>query len=274
MTVIDSHQHYWRYHPQRDAWITDDMNILRRDFLPEDLTRELAAVGVSKCVAVQADQSLEETKFLLSLADKYSFIAGVVGWVDLRSRQLKNDLADLRHDKLKGFRHIIQGEPDLLDDPVFIDGVSMLGHHAFTYDLLIYYSQLDAAARFLSKVADKTSVVIDHLAKPSIRTNEFTAWEKGITVLGQFENVHCKLSGIITEADWSGWNEDQLRRYLDKVFDVFGPSRLMYGSDWPVCLLAGSYRRQWEVVFYYVDNLSESEKALVLGENAKRFYNL
>jgi L-fuconolactonase len=275
MTVVDTHQHFWNYNPQRDGWMTDDMRILRTDFTPDDASAAMNSVGVSQCVAVQATQSIEETEYLLDLADRYPFICGVVGWVDLRSSALDQALLSFqRQTKLKGFRHILQSSPELLADRNFVSGVSMLGKFNFTYDLLIYYHQLDAAITFAKYVSDSTPIVVDHLAKPPIRSGEFTTWANGIREISQVENVYCKISGIITEADWNNWKVDDITRYIDLALETFGPSRLMYGSDWPVCLLAGSYAKQWAVINGYLDKLSDRERTLILSENAKRFYKL
>jgi L-fuconolactonase len=273
--VIDTHQHFWRYDPQRDSWITEDMRVLKTDFLPKDLKPELENAGIQKCIAVQADQSLVETEFLLSLARDHSFVCGVVGWVDLRSDNLSEVLASLKpNSRLKGFRHILQGEPELLEDKSFIKGVSTLSNFNFTYDLLVYYTQLDSAVKFTEAVSDSTRIVLDHIAKPSIRTGEFDQWARGLTSLSSNENVYCKISGMITEANWQTWSDDDIIPYMDFVLETFGPSRLMYGSDWPVCLLAGSYQRQWNLVKNYVDKLSKHEQEQIWSGNATRFYNL
>jgi L-fuconolactonase len=275
MIVVDTHQHFWSFNVQRDAWITDDMIVLRRNFSPGDVRREMVECHVDQSIAVQADQSIEETNFLLLLADQYNFLSGVVGWVDLRETTLEETLQSLKaHPKLKGFRHILQGAPELMRDQEFIDGVRRLGNHNFTYDLLIYSHQLTEGIEFVRKVDQRTKIVVDHLAKPAIKKEEFNDWATGMSAIAQFENVYGKLSGMITEADWHQWKENDFSRYLDHVFDVFGPSRLMYGSDWPVCLLAGSYQEQFEVVKNYISKLSVHEKEMVMGENATRFYNL
>ena len=273
--VIDTHQHFWKYDPQRDGWITDDMAILRRDYLPSDVGKEMMTCEVTAAVAVQADQSAEETNFLLSLADQYPFISGVVGWTDLRAPMVDAALQSLKHhQKLKGFRHILQGAPFLMKEKSFIDGVSTLGKYNFTYDLLIYHHQLRDAITFVHEVDDATAIVVDHIAKPAIKSNEFNQWAKSLQELAKVQRLYCKLSGMITETDWHHWKAHDIQRYIDHVFEVFGASRIIYGSDWPVCLLAGSYKEQFQLVLDYVGRLSATEKAAVLGENAKRFYNL
>jgi L-fuconolactonase len=226
-------------------------------------------------VAVQVDQTEDETLSLLSLANQYPFIKGVVGWIDLENPDLDSRLeyfSTLK--KLKGFRHIVQGEKEgFLLNPAFIRGVNRLHAFNFAYDLLIYHHQLVEAITFVKQVPD-TRIVVDHLAKPSIKTKDLAAWEVSIKTLSGFPNVYCKVSGMVTEADWSSWKYEDLVPYLDVVFGAFGASRLMYGSDWPVCLLAASYDQQFSVLQQYLKTFPEEEKKAILGGNAKRFYNL
>jgi L-fuconolactonase len=272
---IDSHQHFWKYNPVRDAWITDEMSGIQRDFLPEDLLPLLQQHSIDGCVAVQADQSEAETHFLLSLADKYSFIKGVVGWIDLKANDLAQRLEYFRQfPKLKGFRHVVQGEPKgFLSDSKFLAGVKKLSSFGFTYDLLIYHHQLKEALPFVQQLGE-VKIVIDHIAKPSIKTGEKTHWELNMAALATFQNVYCKISGMVTEAHWNTWKQEDFDPYLDEVFEVFGPNRVMYGSDWPVCLVAATYESQFSIILNYLSRLSSAEKRLVLGENAERFYNL
>lgn len=273
--MIDSHQHFWKFDPVRDSWITQDMSVIRRDFLPEDLAPILKENGFDGCVAVQADQSVQETKFLIALAEQNHMIKGVVGWIDLRSRDLEQELNFFKaYPVLKGFRHIVQGEPaGFMNDESFRRGVSMLSSFGFTYDLLIYHYQLEEAIDFVRALPD-VNIVLDHLAKPSIRTNEIEAWKKNIKTLASFENVYCKLSGMTTEANWANWKSEDFTPYLDVVMNSFGPTRLMYGSDWPVCLLAAGYKEQLKIVQNYIGNLSDSERDHVMGRNAINFYHL
>jgi L-fuconolactonase len=275
MLAIDAHQHFWKYSPVKDAWITDDMKVIQRDFLPQDLAPKLAAHGIEGCVAVQADQSEAETEFLLSLAEENAFIKGVVGWVDLRADNLSERLAYFsKFKKLKGFRHIIQGEPaGFMLDRKFILGVQKLADYNFTYDLLLYHHQLPEALQFIQQLP-QVNIVVDHLAKPSIRTQEKNEWALNIAALAAFKNVHCKISGMVTEADWKNWKQNDFTPYLDVLFESFGPARLMYGSDWPVCLLAASYEAQLSIAQTYLSTFSAHEKHLVMGENARKFYNL
>ncbi|MBT1695828.1 amidohydrolase family protein [Fulvivirgaceae bacterium PWU4] len=273
--TIDSHQHFWKYNPVNHGWINDEMQNIRRDFLPDQLGPLLREHHIDGCVTVQVDQTEDETMFMLSLAERYDFIRGVVGWIDLRSPDLEERLQHFRQfPRLKGFRHIVQGEPKgFLADRKFIEGVNKLARYNFTYDLLIYHHQLEEALAFVRQVPD-VKIVVDHIAKPSIRTGEKTHWELNMAALATFKNVYCKVSGMVTEARWKDWKQEDFNPYLDEVFETFGTSRVMYGSDWPVCLVAASYGEQLAIVQQYIAALSESEKKLVLGENAKTFYNL
>jgi L-fuconolactonase len=273
--TIDSHQHFWKYNPVNHGWINEEMTGIRRNFLPDQLEPLLRDHHIDGCVTVQVDQTEDETAFMLSLADQHDFIKGVVGWVDLRAPDLEERLQHFRQfTRLKGFRHIVQGEPKgFLADRRFIEGVKKLARHNFTYDLLIYHHQLEEALAFVKHVPD-VKIVVDHIAKPSIRTGEKTHWELNMAALATFGNVHCKISGMVTEANWAHWAQDDFNPYLDEVFETFGVARVMYGSDWPVCLVAASYGEQLTIVQQYISGLSASEKRLVLGENAKTFYNL
>lgn len=273
--VIDSHQHFWKFDPVRDGWITADMKIIRRDFLPQDLKPILEKNQIQGCIAVQAAQSEEETGFLLGLAKENPFIKGVVGWVDLRGKNLREKLKYFsRFPLIKGFRHIIQSEPEgFMSDPAFIRGVSMLAEFGFTYDLLIYHYQLGESLEFLAEVQD-VRIAIDHIAKPAIRSKESTSWKASLAAAGSFRNVFCKVSGMVTEADWSNWKEEDFIPYLDDVLEIFGPQRIMYGSDWPVCLLAGTYEDQLGVIRSYLSRFTAEEKGSIMGKNAERFYNL
>jgi len=273
---IDSHQHFWRYNPQRDGWITDGMAVLKRDFLPEDLIPELQANHVQATVAVQADQSEKETMFLLELAGRFPQIKGVVGWVDLCSPELPGRLEYFsQFEKLCGFRHIVQSEPDdrymLRED--FVAGVAALQRFNFTYDILIYPKQLRAAVELVAKFP-KQRFVLDHMAKPLIRTRTISPWQQQMAELATNPHVYCKMSGLVTEADWQSWREADIRPYLDVVFDAFGPDRLMFGSDWPVCLLAGRYERVKALVVNYIHELPAEHQEKILGLNAASFYGL
>ncbi len=274
--IIDSHQHFWHYSPDTHDWIGDDMQVLRRDFLPTDLAPILKQNGVSGCVAVQASQSLEETDFLLDLAEKHPFILGVVGWVDLQAHDLGKQLERWQgRSKLKGFRHVIQDEtdPHFMDQLDFMEGLKTLAMSGYTYDLLIRSDQLKSSINLVRGLPE-LHFVLDHIAKPPIAYGEMEPWKSEIRILADFPNVHCKLSGMITEADWVTWNQQDLRPYLEVVMEAFGPKRLMFGSDWPVCLLAGKYEAAKSVVADFISSLSDGEQASIWGENAQQFYGL
>jgi L-fuconolactonase len=273
--IIDSHQHYWKYSPLTHDWISDEMSVLRRDLLPSDFASILSQHNVSGTIAVQADQSEDETMFLLELARQNDFIKGVVGWVDLRSVALREKLGAYKnYPALKGFRHIVQSEPKgFILEPAFVSGVNSLAEFGFTYDLLVYHHQLPEALQFASNTTN-VKIVLDHIGKPSIRTAEKTHWELDLAALSTFPNIYCKLSGLVTEANWKDWTYEEIEPFIDEVFESFGVDRIMYGSDWPVCLVAGSYGDQLSIVQRYISRLTEAEKRKVLGENAKRFYNL
>jgi len=274
---IDAHQHFWNYDPARHAWITEEMSLLKRDFLPADLTPELNANGIDASVAVQAEQSEEETRFLLRLAEESSRIAGVVGWVDLRSAELEKQLEMFsREKKLRGFRHIAQSEPDdrFLAGESFVRGVSNLAPFGFTYDILIYPRQLAAARKLVERLPEQR-FVIDHLAKPDVKNGaNKKEWAAQMRAIAQNKNVYCKLSGLVTEANWISWKKDNFTEYLGTVFEAFGTERLMFGSDWPVCLLAANYVQVKQIVEEFVAERAEAEKEKIFGGNAIRFYNL
>lgn len=276
--TIDSHQHFWIYDAVRDAWINDQMTRIQRNFLPEDLLPVLQANGVDGCVAVQADQSEAETLFLLALAEKYStFVKGVVGWVDLRAENLYEKLEYYsQYELLKGFRHVAQAEPDdFLMRPDVMKGIRQLTAFDFTYDILIYPTQLKAALH-LVREAPNVNFVVDHIAKPYIKDGKINTWSNYMRQLAAQPHVLCKVSGMVTEADWKNWTKKDFYPYLDVVFEAFGPDRLLFGSDWPVCLVAAEYEQVIGLVREYMTNIgfSESDKAKVFGENATRFYRL
>lgn len=274
--VIDAHQHFWQYQPVRDAWIDESMQVIRRDFYPEDLAPVLEANGVHGCVAVQADQSAEETAFLLSLAEQHSFIRGVVGWIDFRADDISRQLEQyVGHPKLKGFRHIVQAEPDnrFLLGSNFCRGIGELSKHGFTYDILVYPKQLAAVEEFVQKFPDQ-ALIIDHLAKPLIKAGELNEWAAHMRRIAQAPHVYCKLSGLVTEADWQQWEPAHFQPYLEVALEAFGPGRLVYGSDWPVCLLAAEYNEVKGLITDFISHLSITEQEQIMGGNARSFYHL
>ena len=273
---VDAHQHFWRYHAAQYPWIDDAMAVLRRDFLPQDLAPALQRAGFAACVAVQARHAIDETRWLLELADAHPFVAGVVGWVDLQSARAGADLEVLaRHPKLVGIRHIAQAEPDdrFLLRPSFVEGLALLEEFDLAYDILIYSRHLPAAAELAARLP-RQRFVLDHLAKPDIRGRAIDPWARDLRALAACPNVCAKLSGLVTEADWSRWTAADIRPYLDVAFDCFGAERLMVGSDWPVCTVAGDYARTMAVVVDYLAEHAAADRDAVLGGNALRFWKL
>jgi L-fuconolactonase len=273
---IDAHQHFWQYNPVEHVWMTEEMAAIRRDFLPPDLKPLLDRLGFHGCVAVQARQSLEETRWLLELAGRYDFICGVVGWVDLRSPDLAAQLRQFAgQEKLVGVRHIVQDEPDdefmLRDD--FRRGIRQLAEFDLAYDVLIYPRQLPAALRLVEEFPEQR-FVLDHIAKPLIAEGKLEPWATGLRALAKTPNLDCKLSGMVTEAHWQKWQADDFRPYLDVVFEAFGPDRLMIGSDWPVCTLSAGYESAMGIVLDYVRQLPVTQQEGILGGNCLRFYRL
>jgi L-fuconolactonase len=270
---IDAHHHFWRYTPREYGWIDDRMPSLRRDFLPADLQEELRGAGIEGAVTVQARQDLAETEWLLSMTDS-SRLGGVVGWAPIASAEFPQELERLRsRKKLKGLRHVIQDEPDphFMNRPDFNRGIALLRNTGLVYDLLIYERQLAAAIEFVDR-HPKQVFVLDHMAKPRIRERMVDPWRKNISELALRENVYCKLSGLVTEADWVGWEDDDLRFYTDVALACFGPKRIMAGSDWPVCLLATTYGRWFETIHRLLRSLSGNEKDRILGGTAIEVY--
>ena len=273
--TIDAHQHFWHYDPVRDGWITDDMAIIRRDFLPANLEPVLAQNGIDGCVAVQASQSEEETLFLVNMARNYGIVKGVVGWVDLQSPMLTDRLEALsQHTEIKGYRHVAQAEPDdFLARPTVVEGIRQLAAFGLTYDILIYPNQLKAALQLVRAVPE-VRFVIDHLAKPYIRKQEISRWSNFMTEIAKNQNVFCKLSGMVTEADWHNWSKKDFFPYLDVAFEHFGPDRLLFGSDWPVCLVAADYTQVKTLIDDYLNPWGDEVRTKVFGENAVTFYGL
>lgn len=275
MLKIDAHHHVWDYDPLLHAWIDDSMAVIQRSFSASDLQPLLEEAGIDGTVLVQVNQNLEETHSFVSIANEHAFIKGVVGWIDLTAPDLEEQLKMLKkHKKLKGFRHIAQAEsPDYLSRPEIIKGIAALGRQGYTYDILIKPHQFEAAIA-LAKACPDQALVVDHIAKPYIKEGKIDQWKKDMISMAAHEQVYCKLSGIITEADWQEWTTDEIRPYLDVAMDAFGADRLMFGTDWPVCLVAGSYKEVVELIEKYTNELSVHEQAAIWGGNAVKFYEL
>ena len=274
--MIDAHQHFWQVGRFDYPWMETDNAVLYRDYLPSDLQPVLHENGVSKTVLIQASNSVAESRWLLQLADEHSFIAGVVGWVDLMSLETASQLEELTaHPKFKGVRHLVESEPhdDWLVHGEVLNGLKLLAAFDLSYDLLIHTRHLPCARR-VAEECPELSLVIDHLAKPPIATGELAEWARELKPLAALPNVHCKLSGLVTEANWTTWKNEDLRPYVDYALEIFGPERLMFGSDYPVCLLAASYKQVLESFQELTKNLSADNQDRIFGGNAASFYRL
>jgi L-fuconolactonase len=274
---IDAHQHFWRYNPDQYGWMNERMGVLKRDYLPTDLAPELASFDMAASIAVQARQDEEETRWLLELAAEHPAIAGVVGWTDLRAEDVDDRLGALaEHSRLKGVRHVVQDEPDdgFMLRPEFTRGIGCLARHGLRYDILIYARQLPAAIGLVDLFPEQP-FVLDHIAKPRIEDAEINTWAAGMRSLAERPNVMCKVSGMITEAKWDGWHPRDFTPYLDVAFEAFGEDRLMFGSDWPVCLLASDrYRTMASLVDEYAGGLDVDAQRKLFGANATDFYGI
>jgi L-fuconolactonase len=272
---IDSHQHFWHYNAVKHSWIDDNMKMIRRDFLPEDLQPVLLQNKIDGCVAVQADQTENETNFLLQLANENAFVKGIVGWVDLCAANIKDRLEYYAQYKvIKGFRHVLQGEvPAFMLQPSFLNGIAQLQQFNFTYDILVFPHQLKAVLE-LVKCFPHQRFVIDHIAKPYIKAGLIDEWKTAVQQIAVHENVYCKISGMVTEADYSSWQKEDFIPYINVVVSLFGTKRIMFGSDWPVCLVAASYKNMYNIVGDYFASFSQNEQQLFFGKNAMDFYKL
>jgi len=273
---IDCHQHFWNYDPDKHSWMNQEMGILKTDFLPADLFPHLQNCELEGCVAVQASQTDAENTFLLGLAAHHDFIKGVVGWVDLRAPDLEERLDYYqKFPKIKGFRHVIHDEPalDFMLETAFMTGVSKLKKYDYTYDILIFEKHLPNALKFV-KTFSEQPFVIDHIAKPLIKEQITEDWAKNIKKMAAYENVFCKISGMVTEAHWTNWAKKDFVKYLDTIIETFGSERIMYGSDWPVCQLAATYEEQFDIVKDYFSSFSQTEQSRFFGANATHFYRL
>lgn len=273
--TIDSHVHFWKYDKVRDAWITNEMKMLKQDHLPAHLLPTLKRNDVDGCIAVQAGQSEYETHFLVELSKTHPEIKGVVGWVDLQNKNVGERLQFFsQYNIIKGYRHVVQSEPDdFLLRADFLNGIKALAAYQYTYDILIYHHQLRSALEFVSKFPHQ-KFVIDHCAKPDIGKKDIDEWKILIKEMARQRNVYCKLSGLFTETKWKQWSAGDFYPYLDVVFEAFGTDRLMFGSDWPVMLLSGIYVQWKSLLEKYMENFVEEDRLKVFGENAVEFYNL
>ncbi|HJP90361.1 MAG TPA: amidohydrolase family protein [Pyrinomonadaceae bacterium] len=274
--MIDSHQHFWQVGRFDYPWMSRDLGVLYRDYLPPDLSPILERNGISKTVLVQASNSVAESRWLLELAGANSFIAGVVGWVDLTSPEVEEQLRELSTDpKFKGVRHLVESEPndDWLVQPAMLSGLNRLAAHGLSYDLLVHTRHL----KYVPQVAEtcpELALVIDHLAKPPIARNEIKEWSQALAPVAKFPNINCKLSGLVTEANWNSWRTDDLRPFVDRALELFGVERMMFGSDYPVCLLAATYDRVVESFQETLKDLSDLEREKIFSTNAAKFYRL
>lgn len=273
---IDSHQHFWEYGPRQHVWMTEEMSALKRDYLPEHLLPLLTEAGFSGTIAVQARQLPEETEWLLEAANQFEFIRGVVGWVDLQSPILHEQLETCaQHPKLVGVRHVVHDEPDdnFMLLPEFRRGIGQLREFGLTYDLLLFPRHLPVAVELVSEFP-KQPFVLDHIAKPAIRDGQISPWKENLQTLARFPNVFCKLSGMVTEAKWKQWRREDFHRYLDIVIEAFGTDRVMIGSDWPVCTLSGDYAPTMSIVVDYAQQFPSEVRDAILGGNCARFYHI
>ena len=273
--MIDSHVHFWNFNPVRDSWITPEMNVIRNDFTPADFVSASSLTPISGCIAVQADQTEDENHFLLSLADKHSIIKGIVGWIDFLNPNLEERLAYWKNFPLiKGWRHVLQAETnDFILDKNFIHGLKQLKKFDYSYDLLCYHDQLKAIIEMVDQIPDQ-AFVLDHCGKPNIKSKNITTWRQDIKILAQNQNVSCKLSGLLTEADWLKFTEKELFECFDVVFEKFGINRVIYGSDWPVVLVSRPYKDWFSLVSKYTSKFTENEREQLFSSNAAHFYNI
>lgn len=274
--MIDAHQHFWQVGRFDYPWMSEDLGVLYRDYLPAQLEPVLRQSRVEKTVLVQASNSIEESRWLLELARENSFIAGVVGWVDLAGDEAGDQMRELSADpKFKGVRHLVESEPEddwLVQAPV-LSGLKELSQYDLSFDLLVHTRHLKYA-RIVADQNPGLALVIDHLAKPPIARGEFAEWAREMQPLAQYQNVYCKLSGLVTEADWTAWTTNDLRPYVDYALELFGTDRIMFGSDYPVCLLAATYERVLESFQELLEDLGATDREKIFGGNAARFYRL
>lgn len=272
--MIDSHVHFWNFDPVRDSWITPEMGAIRNDFMPADFIKATSGTSISGCIAVQADQTEDQNHFLLSLAQNSSVIKGIVGWVDFLNPNLEERLTYWKQFELiKGWRHILQAENEaFILNPTFVNGIQQLKKFGYTYDLLCYHNQLPSILKLVNQLPDQP-LVLDHCGKPDVKNQDLRTWETHIQELAQHQNVHCKISGLLVEADWKNWKEIEIFNCFDVIFKHFGPNRLLYGSDWPVVLISRPYEDWFNLVKKYLSQFSEQDQQQFFGLNAQRFYS-
>jgi L-fuconolactonase len=273
---IDAHQHFWHYQPETHGWISDEMRVLRKDFTPEELKTVLADFSFDGSVVVQANETYDENDFLLDIAQKHNYIKGIVGWIDLLDPQAEVKMVAIKSTPaIVGFRTIMQGSPDekYLGNKLFYENVKRLATFDYTFDLLVHNNQLDSLIRFTDKLPDNR-FILDHLGKPAIKNKEYKEWKTEIKILAANPNMYCKLSGMITEADLKNWTYNDLYPYMEIAAEYFGLDRICFGSDWPVCLAAGSFATTYSVVDQFCGQLKQEEKDKIFGLNTKDFYKL
>ena len=275
--MIDAHQHFWQLGRFDYSWLdAAELSVIRRDYLPEHLKPKIDKAGITQTIFVQTQHNTDENRWVLDLAKQHDWIAGVVGWVDLASPDCESQLAEFKdHPKFVGIRHVTQDEPDdnfIVNERV-LNGLRILERHSVPFDLLFYVKHLHHA-KTLGKKLPNLPMVIDHLSKPEIKKQNFDPWKKDLLAAAEFPNVFCKLSGMVTEADWNNWKPADLKPYVETAIDAFGPQRCMFGSDWPVCELAASYQQVVSTLSEIVGSISDTEKQQIFGETAKSFYRL
>ena len=274
--IIDSHQHFWNYDPIKDSWIDHSMSVLKKDFLPKELKEIYEINSVDGCISVQADQSEDETIFLLNQASKNTFIKGIVGWLDIKSPKLDESLSFYSKNHIfKGLRHIVQDEKenDFMLNSDFQRGLNCLNRYSLTYDILIKHHQMNQTLKMVQKNPNQI-FILNHIGKPNILKKVDPLWKKNIIKLSSYDNVYCKVSGLVTETKFLKWKVNDFYPYLEVVFNAFGIDRIMYGSDWPVCLLASNFKDTLDILNYYISSFSENEKNKVMSINAINAYNL
>lgn len=273
---IDSHQHFWQFNSTKHFWIDESMQAIRKSFSPNDLQKEIVSVGIEGTIAVQADETEKENSYLLNLSDENDFVKAIVGWIDLKALDAIERMQYWKkYEKIKGFRCIMQGQEDssYLTNKDFLENIKKLAPYGYTYDLLVYHHQFPSLIKFVEKLPDNR-LILDHLGKPDIKNKNIKDWKANLKILAQHPSIYCKLSGMITEADYGRWTYEDLKPYLEAAAEYFGVDRICFGTDWPVCLLAGSYTQVYEIIDKFSNQLSTDEKNKLLGLNSMKFYTI